>query len=92
VDPEGETSFFLDELEAVMTEWVAVVYHHRHHAGLINPGLPGLKQSPAAMLEHGTARAEHIGAPGIRFRIPEAAAHEYPRESLTQVQVNPRRS
>ena len=34
VDPESEAFFFLDELEAIIREWVAVVYHHRPHDSL----------------------------------------------------------
>ncbi|MGI8447076.1 MAG: helix-turn-helix domain-containing protein [Streptosporangiaceae bacterium] len=62
-DPEGGAFFFLDELEAIIREWVAVVYHHRPHEGLADPGVPGLALSPAAMFEHGIARAGYIEVP-----------------------------
>jgi transposase InsO family protein len=55
-DPEGGAFFFLDELEAIIREWTAV-YHHRPHDSLVDPGVPGLRLSPAAMFEHGIARA-----------------------------------
>ncbi|MCM8555987.1 Mu transposase C-terminal domain-containing protein [Streptomyces sp. STCH 565 A] len=61
--PEEEVFFYLDELEAIIREWVAVVYHHRPHAGLVDPGVPGLRLSPATMFEHGVARAGYIEAP-----------------------------
>jgi transposase InsO family protein len=61
--PEGDAFFFLDELEAIIREWVATVYHHRPHANLIDPGLPKMRMSPAAMFEHGLARAGYIEAP-----------------------------
>ncbi len=60
---EGDAFFFLDELEAIIREWVAVVYHHRPHSSLVDPGLPGLRLSPAKMFEHGMARAGYIEAP-----------------------------
>jgi transposase InsO family protein len=63
LDPESEAFFYLDELEAIIHEWLAVVYHHRPHDGLIDPHLPGLKMSPAQMFEHGVARAGYIEAP-----------------------------
>jgi transposase InsO family protein len=63
LDPESEAFFYLDELEAIIREWVAVVYHHRPHDGLVDPGMPGLRMSPAAMFEHGIARAGYIEAP-----------------------------
>ncbi|WP_245699535.1 hypothetical protein [Streptomyces roseifaciens] len=56
-------AFFLDELEAIIREWVAVVYHCRPHSGLVDPGLPGLRMSPAQMFEHGMARAGCIEVP-----------------------------
>ncbi|MEU6182954.1 helix-turn-helix domain-containing protein [Streptomyces coeruleorubidus] len=61
--PEGEAFFFLHELEAIIREWVACVYHHRPHTSLIDPGVPGLRMSPAAMFEHGLNRAGYIEVP-----------------------------
>lgn len=63
LDPESEAFFYLDELEEVIREWVAVVYHHRPHDSLIDPHVPGLRMSPAQMFEHGIARAGYIEAP-----------------------------
>ena len=63
LDPESEAFFFLDELEAIIREWVAVVYHHRPHDSLIDPHVPGLRMSPAQMFDHGIARAGYIEAP-----------------------------
>ncbi|SDY01800.1 Helix-turn-helix domain-containing protein [Saccharopolyspora shandongensis] len=62
LDPESEAFFFLDELEAIIREWIAV-YHHRPHDGLVEPHLPKLRLSPAMMFEHGLARAGYIEAP-----------------------------
>ncbi|WP_438272457.1 hypothetical protein [Streptomyces bobili] len=61
--PEGDAFFFLDELEAIIREWTATVYHCRPHSSLVDPGLPGLRMSPAQMLEHGMARAGYIDVP-----------------------------
>ncbi|MDX3571567.1 transposase [Streptomyces sp. ID05-47C] len=61
--PEGDAFFFLDELEAIIREWTATVYHCRPHSSLVDPGLPGLRMSPAQMFEHGMARAGHIEVP-----------------------------
>jgi hypothetical protein len=63
VAPEHEAFFYLDELEATIREWIAAVYHHRKHAGLIDPGLPRLTMTPAEMFEAGVARAGYIEAP-----------------------------
>jgi transposase InsO family protein len=63
LDPESEAFFFLDELEDIIREWVAVVYHRRPHAGLSDPHLHAMKMSPAMMFEHGVARAGYIEAP-----------------------------
>ncbi len=63
LNPEKEAFFYLDELEAIIREWVACVYHHRPHRSLVDPGVPGLRMSPAQMFEHGIARAGYIEAP-----------------------------
>ncbi|AYF76072.1 transposase [Nocardia yunnanensis] len=63
VDPEGAAFFYLDELEAIIREWVALVYHHRPHGGLVDPHLPTLELSPAAMFEHGVQRGGYIEVP-----------------------------
>ncbi|ORV45992.1 hypothetical protein AWC02_11695 [Mycolicibacter engbaekii] len=39
-NPEAEAFFYLDELEAIIREWAAVVYHRRPHAGLVAPHVP----------------------------------------------------
>jgi len=75
-NPEGEAFFFLHELEAVIREWTACVYHHRPHRGLVDPHVPGLRLSPAAMFEHGIARAGYIEVPrdpalGFEFLQPD---------------------
>ncbi|MFE4330197.1 helix-turn-helix domain-containing protein [Streptomyces sp. NPDC056831] len=65
-NPEDDAFFFLDELEAIIREWTAAVYHCRQHSSLVDPGLPGLRMSPAKMFEHGMARAGYIEAPRDR--------------------------
>ncbi|MFJ8150570.1 TnsA-like heteromeric transposase endonuclease subunit [Streptomyces sp. NPDC096048] len=61
--PEDQAFFFLHELEAIIREWVACVYHVRPHRGLVDAHVPGLNLSPAAMFEHGIARAGYIEVP-----------------------------
>jgi transposase InsO family protein len=63
LNPESEAFFFLDELEAIIREWVATVYHHQPHSSLLDPHLPKLRMSPATMFEHGMARAGYIEVP-----------------------------
>ncbi|MDQ1046988.1 hypothetical protein [Streptomyces sp. V4I2] len=64
--PEDDAFFFLDELEAIIREWTATVYHCRPHSSLVDPGLPGLRMSPAKMFEYGMARAGYIEVPRDR--------------------------
>jgi hypothetical protein len=66
LDPEGEAFLFIDELDAIIREWIAVVYHHRPHSGLVDPRVPGLALSPAAMFDHGIARSGYIEVPETR--------------------------
>lgn len=63
LDPESEAFFYLDELESIIREWVATDYHCRPHDSLVDPYVPGLRMSPAAMFEHGMARAGYIEVP-----------------------------
>jgi transposase InsO family protein len=63
VAPEREAWFYLDELEAIIREWIAVVYHHSAHSSLTGLGLPGLHMTPAEMFAHGVARGGYIEAP-----------------------------
>ncbi|MEU0687024.1 helix-turn-helix domain-containing protein [Streptomyces uncialis] len=65
-DPEADAFFFLDELEEIIREWTATTFHCRPHSGLVDPGLPGLRMSPAQMFEHGMARAGYIQVPRDR--------------------------
>jgi len=79
--PESEAFFYLDELEDIIREWVAVVYHHRPHEGLLDPHLPTLELSPAMMFEHGMARAGYIEVP----RDPDLA-YEFLRTHWRTIQ------
>jgi transposase InsO family protein len=63
VAPEQDAFFFIDELEALLREWVATVYHRRPHDGIGEPGLWALRMSPVQMLEHGIVRAGYLEAP-----------------------------
>ena len=83
LDPEGDACFFLDEMEAIIAEWIAVVYHHRPNRSLADPHLPGLRMSPAMMFEHGVARAGYVEVPrdpdlGFEFlNVAYVPVHHY---------------
>ncbi|OEJ58256.1 transposase [Streptomyces agglomeratus] len=81
LNPEKDAFFFLHELEAIIREWVACVYHRRPHSGLIDPHLPSVDLSPAAMFEHGLARAGYIEVP----RDPDLA-YEFLEVTMRTVQ------
>lgn len=61
--PENEAFFYLNQLEEIIRRWIATNYHHSKHESLVDPEVPGLHMSPAAMFEHGIARAGFIEAP-----------------------------
>lgn len=61
--PEDDAFFFLTELEDIIREWVAVIYHRRPHAGLVEPHAPGIELSPVEMFHHGVARAGYLTLP-----------------------------
>jgi hypothetical protein len=60
---EGHACLFIDELERIFRDWVATVYHVRPHHGLVDPGLPSARLTPAEMYSHGIARAGYIEVP-----------------------------
>jgi len=61
--PEDQCFFFVDELERIVREWVATVYHRRPHDGLVDLAVPGLHYSPAEMFDQGVARAGRLRIP-----------------------------
>ena len=60
LNPEGETYYFIDEIEEKFAVWVAVWWQRRHHSGLDLPYLPHLNMSPNDMYEEGLARAGFV--------------------------------
>lgn len=62
-NPEDEAFFYIDQLEAIIRQWVAEIYHRRPHSSLIDPRVPGMKMSPSEMFIHGIERAGFIEAP-----------------------------
>jgi transposase InsO family protein len=62
-DCELDAFFYLGELEAIIREWVAAVYHRRPHDSLADPRLPGLTMSPVQRFGYGIARAGGIEIP-----------------------------
>jgi transposase InsO family protein len=60
---EDAAFFFLHELEDVIREWVALVYHRAKHDGLAVPEWPGLELSPNEMFEVGVAKAGLLRVP-----------------------------
>ncbi|MDQ6948814.1 MAG: Mu transposase C-terminal domain-containing protein, partial [Actinomycetota bacterium] len=63
---EDQAFYFIPELEQVIREWVATMYHLQPHEGLVDPAVPGLELSPADMFEHGVARAGRLRVPARR--------------------------
>lgn len=63
LDVEGHAFFYLDQLEAIVREWVAAVYHHSRHSSLFDPHLPSATMTPAQMFAHGMARAGCLEVP-----------------------------
>ncbi|WIM89757.1 Mu transposase C-terminal domain-containing protein [Candidatus Mycobacterium wuenschmannii] len=63
LDVEASAFYYIDELEDIIREWVATIYHHRRHRGVLEPELASAPMSPAMMYEHGLNRAGYIEAP-----------------------------
>ena len=61
--PEQDAFFFMDELEEIVREWIATVYHLRPHSSLVDPHVPGMNLSPAQMFDHGISRCGFLEVP-----------------------------
>jgi transposase InsO family protein len=76
---EEQAFLFLNELEEVIREWLATVYHHAKHAGLTVAQWPQLKLSPTEMLTIGVASAGMLRIPAA----PELALDFLPVAART---------
>jgi transposase InsO family protein len=73
---EDEAFFFIHELEDIIREWVALVYHRVKHEGLCIPEWPHLDLSPNEMYEAGVAKAGFLripNSPGLVYDFLEVA-------------------
>jgi transposase InsO family protein len=66
-DVEEEAFYFLDEMDLIIRDWIATVYHVRPHRGLIVPEMPGVKLTPLEKYKIGIARAGRIRVPPSTF-------------------------
>lgn len=66
VNPEQEAVYTIPQLEQIIREWMATVYHLRPHPALVEPGLPGVSMSPAERFEQGIAIAGVLRMPADR--------------------------
>ena len=64
---EGHAFFYIDQLESIVREWIAAVYHHTPHRRLFDKHLPRATMTPVQMFAHSMARAGYIEAPRDPF-------------------------
>ena len=67
--PELEATLFIEQIEEMFAEWVAVYWQRRPHQGLELPALPRLDISPSDMFQDGLNRA------GYSYVVPDARLH-----------------
>ena len=60
---EAQAFYYVAELERIIREWTARVYHRAKHGGLCVPDAPGIELSPLEMYEVGLARAGGLFVP-----------------------------
>lgn len=65
-DVEQGAFYYVAELEQIIREWVATVYHHSRHDGLAVAELPLSRFTPAQMFELGLARTGGVLLPASR--------------------------
>jgi len=88
---EQRAFLFLHELEDVIRDWLATVYHERAHAGLCVPAFPGEDFSPREMLEIGAATAGGLRIPRDPSLVLEFLEVEWRTIQHYGVQVDSRR-
>lgn len=71
-DVETGAFYYVAELEEIIREWVATVYHHSEHDGLALPELPRARFTPAQMFEIGLTRTG-----GLVLPVSEDLAFEF---------------
>lgn len=79
LDVEGQAFFFVDELDRILREWVAAVYHRRPHEGLCVPELPGVVMSPNDMYDYGIRRSGFVQIPARADLVFDFLAVEWRR-------------
>lgn len=77
VDLEAQAFLYLHELEDVIRDWVATVYHVRAHDGLAMSAYPGQAWSPKEMLEIGSATVGGLRVPRDPARVFEFLAVQW---------------
>lgn len=70
-DPESQAVYTLPQLEQIIREWVATVYHVRPHSALSDPGMYGVKMSPAERYSQGVAITGELRIPRNRNYVLE---------------------
>jgi hypothetical protein len=76
---EDDAFLFVHEVEDVIREWIACVYHKAKHDGLCVPEWPGLELSPAQMFGVGVGKAGLVRIPAT----PELAYDFLPVSART---------
>lgn len=66
ISPEGEAAYTFSQLEQIVREWVATVYHRSPHSELYDPLLVGVEMSPQQRYEQGMAFAGTLRMPTDR--------------------------
>lgn len=61
--PELDSVYTMPQLERIIREWIATVYHLRPHDGLADPSIPGIRLSPVERYQQGIAIAGRITVP-----------------------------
>lgn len=70
-DIESEAVYTIPQLEQIIREWTASIYHLRPHSALVDPNMPGIVMSPVQRYEQGIATAGRLRMPNDRDAVLE---------------------
>lgn len=64
--PENDSVYTVAQLEQIIREWIATIYHHDLHDGLFDPQLPGVLMTPTQKHAQGVAVAGRLRMPSSK--------------------------
>jgi putative transposase len=86
INAEGKAFYFIDEIDAMFSEWVATDYQNHIPDNLSIPGVPNFRVSPNDKYAEGLAKAGFLPIPSLSYF--DCLVTEYRKVTVNGIQVN----